>query len=91
MVFSKAEDTNCTGLKKLFKSKKVNVQQRALIVHVHGGGFIAMSSGSHQNYTRMWANELAGVPVFSIDYRLAPKDTFPAALNDVWQSYYWIV
>lgn len=49
-----------------------------------------MSSGSHQNYTRIWANE-TGVPVFSIDYRLSPKWHFPAALNDVWQVYYFLV
>jgi len=62
----------------------------SLILHVHGGGFVSMSSGSHQSYTRMWANEL-NIPIFSIDYRLAPKDQFPAALNDVWQTYYWLV
>ncbi len=45
----------------------------SLILHVHGGGFVSMSSGSHQSYTRMWANEL-NVPIFSVDYRLAPKD-----------------
>lgn len=49
-----------------------------------------MSSGSHQNYTRMWANEL-GIPIFSVDYRLAPKHQFPTALDDVWQVYYWLV
>ena len=49
-----------------------------------------MSSASHQTYTRVWANE-TGVPVFSVDYRLAPADAFPCALNDVWQVYYWIV
>ena len=38
----------------------------------------------------MWANEI-GIPIFSIDYRLAPADAFPAAINDVWQVYYWIV
>ena len=49
-----------------------------------------MSSGSHQSYTRIWANDL-GVPVFSIDYRLSPKWEFPCALNDVWQVYYYLV
>ncbi len=49
-----------------------------------------MSSGCHQNYTRIWANE-TGVPVFSIDYRLAPKWQFPAALNDIWQAYYYLI
>jgi hormone-sensitive lipase len=79
----------------LFKGigEKFNPQAHgpnALVLHVHGGGFVSMSSGSHQNYTRIWANELK-VPIFSVDYRLAPKDKFPAALNDVWQVYYWIV
>jgi len=49
-----------------------------------------MSSASHQAYTRVWACE-TGIPIFSIDYRLAPENAYPAALNDVWQAYYWIV
>ncbi len=49
-----------------------------------------MSSGSHQNYTRIWAKE-TGVPVFSVDYRLSPKWKFPAALSDIWQVYYFLV
>ena len=59
------------------------VKDNALIIHVHGGGFVAMSSSSHQNYTRVWANDL-GVPIISVDYRLAPESQYPAALNDVW-------
>jgi acetyl esterase/lipase len=62
----------------------------AIMIHIHGGGFVAMSSASHQNYTRKWANEI-GIPIFSIDYRLAPEYPYPAALNDVWQAYYWII
>jgi hormone-sensitive lipase len=58
-------------------------RHNSLIIHVHGGGFVSMSSGSHQSYSRLWSNEL-NIPIFSIDYRLAPKDKFPAALNDVW-------
>ena len=49
-----------------------------------------MSSGSHQTYTRVWANALSGIPIFSVDYRLAPDNMFPDAVNDVWQVYYWI-
>lgn len=59
------------------------------IFHIHGGGFIAMSSRSHQNYTRRWAKEIGAV-LFSVDYRLAPEFPFPAALEDVWAAYLWV-
>jgi hormone-sensitive lipase len=62
----------------------------SIIIHIHGGGFIAMSSRSHQNYTRKWANQLK-IPIFSIDYRLAPEFTYPAAVDDCWQAYNWIL
>ena len=62
----------------------------AIVIHIHGGGFVSMSSESHQAYTRVWASE-TGIPIFSIDYRLAPENAYPDAINDVWQAYYWIV
>lgn len=43
---------------------------------MHGGGYVAMSSNGTQIYTREWANTVQ-VPVFSIDYRLAPAHPFP--------------
>ena len=61
-----------------------------LILHIHGGGFVAMSSASHQSYTRQWAN-LVRKPIFSLDYRLAPEFPYPAALDDCWQAYNWIL
>ena len=69
---------------------ELSIKVDAIMIHIHGGGFVAMSSFSHQSYSRKWAKEL-GIPIFSIDYRLAPEYPYPAALNDVWQAYYWIV
>jgi len=31
----------------------------------------------------VWANDI-GAPIISVDYRLAPANQFPNALNDVW-------
>ena len=59
------------------------------IIHFHGGGFICQDSGCHQNYTRKWANDLS-IPVFSVDYRLAPKNPYPDPVNDAYQAYVWI-
>lgn len=64
--------------------------ESSLILHFHGGGFICHTSFSHQTYTRQWANE-TGVPVLSIDYRTAPESQFPAALDDAWSVYLWLV
>ena len=61
-----------------------------IIIHIHGGGFIASSSGTHQHYLRKWAIML-GFPLFSIDYRLAPMWQYPAPLDDALQAYYWII
>lgn len=61
-----------------------------IIIHFHGGGFITMDSCTHQNYTRQWTNDL-GIPVFSVDYRLAPKYPYPDPVNDCFQAYCWIL
>ena len=71
------------------KPRENVVECEKLILHIHGGGFISMTSRSHQSYTRRWALDL-GCPVVSIDYRLAPEAPYPAALDDVWQAYMWL-
>ena len=38
----------------------------------------------------MWANEL-DVPIFMVDYRLAPKYPYPDPPNDCYQAYVWLV
>jgi len=55
-VFEEEVDASCCGIGgSHFKSR---VTAEVLLIHIHGGGFVAMSSGSHQNYTRVWANDL---------------------------------
>ncbi|EGR28225.1 hypothetical protein IMG5_181540 [Ichthyophthirius multifiliis] len=61
-----------------------------IIIHVHGGGFVAMGTRSHQVYSRKWAN-LLNYPIFSIDYKKAPQNPYPEGLNDIWQAYNWIL
>ena len=45
------------------KSKKKN-KKKVLVVHFHGGGFIAMSSYSHQEYTRKWAQQVSSLAYY---------------------------
>lgn len=59
-----------------------------LIIHCHGGGFVAQTSLSHETYLRAWATN-TGVPILSIDYSLAPQAPFPRALEEVLYAYAW--
>ena len=61
-----------------------------IIIHVHGGGFVAGSSSLFLPWTLKWTYE-TGVPIFSIDYRLSPENKYPAALEDWWEVYTWIL
>jgi len=73
-----------------FEEVEPTVSVERLIIHVHAGGFIAMTSRSHQNYIRLWATTTQ-TPILCVDYRLAPEFPFPAALDDVWQTYVWVL
>lgn len=61
-----------------------------LMIHSHGGGWLATSSKSHEFYLREWAFRL-DIPILSIDYALCPKAPFPRGLEDVFYTYCWVL
>jgi len=52
-----------------------------LLVFLHGGSWVTGSLDTHEAVCRYLALH-AGVRVLSIDYRLAPENPFPAAVDD---------
>jgi len=75
---------------KISKNSQATDEDGAIIIDLHGGGFVAMSSASMRIYLSRWCKSLK-IVCFSIDYRLAPKNPYPAALDDIWQTYLWIL
>ena len=59
-----------------------------VVIYIHGGGFRILSKESHWIFALWFARR--GYLVFNINYRLAPKDAFPAALEDVSRAYRWV-
>src|SRR5271170_7340671 len=59
------------------------------IYFVHGSGYALCSPRTHRRLTA-WLSRLTGLPVFAIDYRLAPRHRFPAAANDVRAGWDWL-
>jgi epsilon-lactone hydrolase len=60
------------------------------IYYLHGSGYAVCSPKTHRRLTS-WLSSLTGLPVFSIDYRLAPRHRFPAAADDVRAGFDWLV
>lgn len=60
------------------------------LVYYHGGGFVIGNIESHDGLCRMMANE-GGFRVISVDYRLAPENRYPAAMDDAFAALSWVV
>lgn len=60
------------------------------LLFVHGGSFIAGSPADHRQMTEALSRE-TGAAVLVPDYRLAPENPFPAALNDCLAAWSWML
>lgn len=61
----------------------------AAVYYVHGSGYALCSPRTHRRLAS-WLSRLTGLPVFSIDYRLAPRHRFPTAADDVRTGWEWL-
>ena len=62
----------------------------AVILYFHGGGYVGGSIASHRNLTGNLA--LASkCQLLSVEYRLAPENPHPAAVEDALNSYKWLL
>ena len=78
---------------KLFKNKSSdnrNQKPKALMIYIHGGGFLNTSFFFHENYLRDICNKI-GIPILGINYSGAPEHPYPEGINDCYQAYMWIL
>ena len=61
-----------------------------VIVFYHGGGFVLYGLNAHDNTCRRLCR-MNNCIVVSVDYRLAPEHTFPAAHEDAFAAIQWVV
>jgi epsilon-lactone hydrolase len=61
----------------------------ACIYFLHGSGFALCSPRTHRRLTA-WLSRLTGLPVFCVDYRLAPRYRFPTAAVDARAGWDWL-
>ena len=61
----------------------------AVIVFLHGGGYVSGSIETHENFSRKLANATSSV-VVSVGYSLAPKAKFPTPIEEGYAVLQWI-
>ena len=60
-----------------------------IIVHIHGGGFVAGAPEMRDIENRLLASELR-CAIYSVDYRLAPEAPHPSPLEDIYSVFTWL-
>jgi monoterpene epsilon-lactone hydrolase len=61
-----------------------------VIYYLHGGGYTLGSVNTHREMISR-ISRAAGARTLAIDYRLAPENPFPAALEDAMAAYRWLL
>lgn len=61
-----------------------------VLLYLHGSAFTILSAGTHRALVSRLSDR-TGLPSFSVDYRLAPEDPFPAASEDVMAAYRYLL
>lgn len=71
-------------------SIQVSPESDRILLYLHGGGYV---TGSPEHYQGLIAeiSRVCNMPALAVDYRLAPEHPFPAALEDAWAAYWWLL
>jgi acetyl esterase len=60
-----------------------------VLLYMHGGGWVVGDLDTHDSVCRALARRAECV-VLALDYRLAPENPFPAAVEDAWTGLNWL-
>lgn len=66
-------------------------ENREVILQLHGGGYIGKIRNAYRDFAVLYAKMPGERAVLSVDYRVAPEDPYPAALEDAYAAYQWLL
>ncbi|KAJ5053500.1 hypothetical protein NUH16_010572 [Penicillium rubens] len=61
-----------------------------VLLNFHGSGFVVPAHGSDDEFCRQMSQKTGHI-VLDVEYRLAPENPFPAALNDTEDAINWVL
>lgn len=62
-----------------------------VILQLHGGGYIGPMKNIYRRFAVRYSKISLGSDVLTIDYRVAPENPYPAALEDAVAAYEWLI
>ena len=69
------------------RRRGVPAAKTGVLLYLHGGAYCLGSPATHRALTAR-LTLATGLPVFALDYRLAPEHPFPAAIDDALAAYH---
>jgi acetyl esterase/lipase len=72
-------------------TSKVNPNTDRIILQLHGGGYIGAVRNAYYVFAGLYNEVSRKCSVLTPDYRVAPENPFPAALEDAVSTYEWLL
>lgn len=70
---------------------KNNPRRDKIILQLHGGGYIGGMRNAYRMFAGLYNEVSRGMSVLTVDYRVAPEQPYPAALQDAYAAYEWLI
>ena len=70
-----------------FLLKNKDLKAKRAVYHIHGGAYISAFSKSYNDTAVRYSRCFGNADVFSLDYRTAPENVYPCALEDALEGY----
>jgi acetyl esterase/lipase len=95
-VWTVPEPVNLTsfemdGFSMKMLSSKENPDLDHVILQLHGGGYMGSIRNAYYVFAGLYNEVSKGMNVLCPDYRVAPENPYPAALEDAVASYKWLL
>ncbi len=82
----KIRDINAEWL----RASGVDEKSRKVILYFHSGGFCLEYGNNHRDFA-LRISKSSNTKILAVDYRLAPEYKYPAANDDCFNSYKWLL
>lgn len=72
------------------RASNVDEKLKKVTLYFHSGGFCLEYGNNHRDFA-LRLSKISDTKILAVDYRLAPEYKYPAANNDCFNSYQWLL